>query len=293
MTEYRGLQSGEPREPTWRDREHLANLRSRGVADVYVEPGAAPDGFWESLVIATHWSLAGTQATDTWEAWEREVRFAHGWPDFARSAATTYEEIIASGIRTAHSMSNRIGVSGADRLAVVEHLLDVVADKWGAGEDHARFVEAVNERARHFRVGLRLEGRRFVPLTSEHMHQEVVRPALLLLQDPRFADSDALYRKAFERAMSGDPAGAVTAATSAVEEMLRAGLSVSGSTLEQLLRKARDAGWTIPATDQIVVKLAALREASDAHEAGTDSFEVAMLAIHLSGAVMRFLADSL
>ena len=85
----------------------------------------------------------------------------------------------------------------------------------------------------------------------------------------------------------------MTAATSAVEELLRAGLDVRGLALEGLLTKAREVGWMIPAAGQIIVKLAALRDASDAHEAGTDSFEIAMLSVHLSGSVLRFLGETL
>lgn len=68
----------------------------------------------------------------------------------------------------------------AVRLTAVEHLLDVVRD-W----DLRSFTDATNDRARYFRVGTRLEGRRFVPITSEHAHTEIVQPTLLLLADQR------------------------------------------------------------------------------------------------------------
>jgi hypothetical protein len=60
-----------------------------------------------------------------------------------------------------------------------------------------------------------------VPLSSEHMHVEAVQPTLLLLADANLAPVNELYRKAFNRALSGDASGAVTAGTSAVEEMFR------------------------------------------------------------------------
>jgi hypothetical protein len=42
----------------------------------------------------------------------------------------------------------------------------------------------------------------------------------------------------------------------------------------------------IPAVEQLAVKLDALRTESDAHTAGTDETHVAMLALHIAGAVL-------
>jgi len=139
------------------------------------------------------------------------------------------------------------------------------------------------------RVGVRGEGRRFVPLTSEHMHVDLVQPTLLLLSDGRLAPVDELYRKAFDRALSGDPSGAVTAATSAVEEMFRIMFGVEGLTMEPLAGRARDGGLISAAVYQFAVKLAALRDDSDSHTAGTDDRHLAMLAIHLSGSILLYL----
>jgi len=292
MTGYRGLNSGEPREPTWSERARAEELRERGIEDVFVEPSAAPPGFWEALLVATHWYLVGETATDVWKTWTTEVRFATGWPEFGLGPSPTFKQIVGRGQRTAGNIHNNIALGVGERLSAIEHLVDVVVERHGE-DDIAQFREAVNERARHFRVGVRLEGSRFIPITSEHLHREVVQPALVLLRDPRFRNADTLYRKAFDRALGGDPSGALTASTSAVEELLRIGLRVEGLTLEQLLTKARQGGWMIPAAAQVIVKLAALREASDAHEAGTDSFEVAMLGLHLAGSILRFLGDTL
>jgi hypothetical protein len=173
------------------------------------------------------------------------------------------------------------------RLSAVEHLLDQY-DK-----PVEEFIERVNDRARWHRVALRLEGKRFVPVTSELMHVEVVRPTLLLLAKPGLAPVDGLYRKAFDRALSGDPAGAITAATSAVEEMFRVAMGVAGLTMQGLAGRARNDGLIPAAVHQFAIKLAALRSDSDAHTPGTDEFAMAMLAIHLAGSVLLYLDDTL
>jgi hypothetical protein len=121
------------------------------------------------------------------------------------------------------------------------------------------------------------------------MHTEVVQPTLLLLAAERFGPVDELYRKAFDRALSRDPSGAVTAATSAVEEMFRVLLDTRGSTMEALAQRARSDGLIPGAVYQFAVKLAALREESDAHAPGTDDFEIAVLAIHLAGSILLYL----
>jgi hypothetical protein len=66
-----------------------------------------------------------------------------------------------------------------------------------------------------------LESRGFLPVTSEHLHWEVVEPTLVLLSDSRFSEIDALYRKALTRVLTGDVSGAITPAISTVEEVLR------------------------------------------------------------------------
>lgn len=126
---------------------------------------------------------------------------------------------------------------------------------------------------------------------SEHMHTEVVQPTLLLLAQERFASVDELYRKAFDRALSGDPSGAVTAATSAVEEMFRVQLGVTGLDMDALANRARSDGLIPAAVHQVAVKLSVLRRESDAHEPGTDDHDVAMLAIHLAGSLLLYLGQ--
>jgi hypothetical protein len=119
-----------------------------------------------------------------------------------------------------------------------------------------------------------------------------VQPTLVLLADERLADVDALYRKAFDRALSGDPSGALTVATSALEEMLRIGLEETGSTLGPLADKARATGWISSGTAELVKKAHVLRQESDAHQAGTSELDVAMLGLHVTGSLLLYLGKT-
>lgn len=208
MPEFRSLGDRSLRPPTSADLVRLAVLRDAGVAEIYLEPENAPSGFWENLVQAPTYLLV--REGGIWSTWATELRWANGWQEFSVHPEDTYRDLIRTGIfEFADGERGSVGVAG--RLAAVEHLLDELDQ-----DTAAELADLINDRARFHRVGVRVEGRRFVPVTSEHMHTEVVQSTLLLLAHERFASVDELYRKAFDRALSEDPSGAVTAATSAV-----------------------------------------------------------------------------
>lgn len=177
-------------------------------------------------------------------------------------------------------------VNASTRLTAIELLLDTV-DDGKAADDFRKFV---NERARWFHVGIRLDSHRFVPTTSEELHVGIIQPTLGLLSDSRFAGVDGLYRKGFDRALAGDASGAITAATSAVEATLRVLLpDMQGQSLGPLSEKARKDDLITPAIEDFLKKLYGLREESDAHAPGTSEFDLAMLALHLSGSLILYL----
>jgi hypothetical protein len=284
MSDFRTFHGGEPRPPTWAERERINALREEGVEDVYVEPEAAPQEFWQALMETIDYFLAPSKAfSTTWEAWRREIAYATGL-SFRLDPQATFEAIVRDGVVATDQLSYpaTVGV----RFAAIEHLIDV------ARPDN-EFAERVNDRARWFRVGVRIEDGRFIPITSEHLHTEIVRPALLLLSQESFAEIDGLYRKAFDRVLSGDASGAITASISAVEQMFRVLMpSMAGQSLSPLAEKARADGIIAPAVEEFVKKLYALRPDSDAHAGGTSDFDLAMLAIHLAGSILLYLSKT-
>jgi hypothetical protein len=183
-------------------------------------------------------------------------------------------------------------IHAAMRLSAVETLLDVIGFAVRSRKGDAEFLRLVNDRSELFRVGVRLEGKRFVTINSEHLYEEILRPTVLLLNDSRFAGVDDLYIKAFERVRGGDPAGAITAATSAVETMLRIGLNRSDGNLAKLCAQAQSMNWLTPAVAETAKKLYVLRSESDAHGPGTEQDELAMFALHIAGSVLLYLGDT-
>lgn len=288
MSEFRTFHEGEPRPPTWAERDRVQALRDEGIEDVYVEPEEAPQEFWKALTVTISYFLAPSassgSAGDTWREWEREIIYSTGWR-FRLSPKDTFENIVRDGVLV--TTENNYRATVGHRFAAIEHLLDVM------DSSHSEFEDRVNDRARWFRVGVRIEDRRFIPVTSEHLHTEIVRPTLVLLSDVRFSEIDGLYRKAFDRALSGDASGAITAATSAVEEMFRVLMpSMKGQTLGPLAERARAEGVIAPAVEEVAKKLYAFRSESDAHAGGTSDFDLAMLAIHLSGSILLYLGKT-
>jgi hypothetical protein len=266
----------------------LEELARHEVEDVYLDPSQTPSQFWEVVIQATDWHLLKTNSNNRdWEEWGREIRWEFGWGSFARRPNDVYVDLLRDGLVPLSAPSTTLNADLGARLSAVEHLLDVMSS-----EQSREFENAVNERARWFRVGLRIEDRRFLPVASEHIHDEVVRPTLVLLSMEVLADVDALYRKAFNRALSGDPSGAITVSVSAVEELLRVGLGVTGHNLNDLAKKARQSDWVSPAVEQFIVKLSALRPDSDAHARGSSQNDVAMLALHVAASILLHLAKT-
>jgi hypothetical protein len=65
---------------------------------------------------------------------------------------------------------------------------------------------------------------------------------------------------------------------------------MKGQTLGPLAEKARADGMIAPAVEEFVKKLNALRPDSDAHAGGTSDFDLAMLALHLTGTTLLYLS---
>jgi len=279
---YRDFRTGEPRAATWAERERIDRLREAGTEDVFVDPDDAPYEFWNVLVEATFSFVLADTTLGGWAEWARMMSMNLGLDRLAQPETSywIYKDLLRTG------KWEKTPYPVAVRLAAVEFLLDLK----GGSES---FNEAVNDRARWFHVGVRLDGNRFVPTTSDLLHVEVVQPALKLLVDVRFSDVDGLYRKGFDRALAGDDAGAVTAAISAVEEMFRVLLPVmEGQTLGPLAEKARAEGVISEPIEAFAKKLYGLRPRSDAHQAGKADFDLAMLALHLAGSLILYVGRS-
>ncbi len=275
-----------PRAPTYAERAR--QLERQGSPDVLLDPGDAPQGFWNLLLMAVEWgigSVASLNGSATGRAWAVELQVHESWETPPAYPGRTFSSIVQDGSFRFSSSSSLQKVRPALRLAAVELLSDLE-------RPDADFAVRVNEAAQRHALGIRFESGRFVPYSSEHLHNEVTREALLLLGDTRLQAADALYRKAYSRLLTNDHAGAITAATSALEEMLRIG-GASGAALAPLAASARSAGWVGAGVQQQIVKVQAFRQDADAHRVGTEDRELAVLVLNLTGSILVYLAKTM
>jgi hypothetical protein len=122
-----------------------------------------PEHAPENVAQAAFSLVAAPDSYSLWKEWYAALRFAEGWEEALGNRAPEFRRIVCEGYRG--KGANFVAeVTTGQRLAAVEHLLDVVP--YATDE----FVEVVNSRARWWHVGVRTEGRRFVPLTCEHLH---------------------------------------------------------------------------------------------------------------------------
>jgi hypothetical protein len=284
VPEYRTFQGRKARLPTAAEKRR--EWIEAGVADVVRPLEQAPETFWEAILKAAHWQLASSQNLSSMigRDWWAEISWLQGWKEITGDTVSQAFEMIVRHGRTP------VTTETADphvRLTAIELLIDTIDD----AESTRKFESLANEAAERFHIGIRLEGTRFVDVTSEAIHQEVVRPVLILLSTPELKDIDELYRKAFER-LRTEPGGAITAAQSAVHQMLRRG-GFGGSSLRTLAERARIGGWITVGVEQLIVKLDAFRKDSDAHQVGTDEKELARLVVNVAGSIILYLGRTL
>lgn len=164
--------------------------------------------------------------------------------------------------------------------------------------DVSAMVEAVNDVLLGERIDWHWDNGKFVQRGSSEMHEELVKPATVLLDtDPRLAAASRAYSNAITRLSEGKSDVAITDAATAVQEMFRA-LGAKGNSISDQLDAAQRAKIITP-TDRKLLKpivdwLNADRsERGNAHhERAEDATKQdAWLVIHVAGALMLRLSN--
>jgi len=109
-------------------------------------------------------------------------------------------------------------------LRVISGMLDVPAQpRFIRGNPWMSepIIEELNARFKEHRLGYRYESGMIIRMDSQVMHEEVVKPALLLLGDPRFEGPNHEYLTAHERYRSGHYADCILWSNRAFESMLK------------------------------------------------------------------------
>lgn len=82
-------------------------------------------------------------------------------------------------------------------------------------------LEEINDRFKQHGVGYRYEDGKFIRIDSELVHAEVVKPALALLNDQRFAGAQAEFLKAHEHYRHGRYKESLTESLKALESTMK------------------------------------------------------------------------
>jgi len=148
------------------------------------------------------------------------------------------------------------------------------------------------------RIAWVLEEDEMHELKSKELHSGVIQPTLRLLAENKglSAVEDA-YRKALEKISAGEPESAITAAGTALQEMLRA-CGCNGNSIGDLVSDARKKGLLAPHDPKLASGIQSMiewvgadrSEKGDSHKAGTRSKDDAWLTVHVVGALIVRLA---
>jgi HEPN domain-containing protein len=82
-------------------------------------------------------------------------------------------------------------------------------------------VSELNERFRRAGFGYRYEQGQVIRIDSEHTHQELTRPALLILADPKFEGANEEFRAAHDHFKAGEYKDCAVDALNAVESTMK------------------------------------------------------------------------
>ena len=208
-----------------------------------------------------------------------------------------------------------------DALDVIEasfHYIDKIARRFRSHERSLRgitvtaddAINELNERFRRAAAGYRFEDGKILRIDAELIHAEVVRPALLYLQQPGFEGPREEYLKAHTHYRHGETKDAITNANNAFESTLKAICSQRNweyprkAGASDLLRVVRQKGLLPDYLDSSFDQLAAtlksglpkLRNEQGGHGQGSTPREtpdyVAAYALHLAAAKILFLFEA-
>lgn len=87
-------------------------------------------------------------------------------------------------------------------------------------------LEEINYRFKQHAVGYEFTNSKIIRIDSQILHEEAVKPALILLSDPEFAGAEEEYRKAFEQYRNGDNKAALTSCVASLESTIKSIIAI-------------------------------------------------------------------
>ncbi len=206
-------------------------------------------------------------------------------------------------------------VDALDCIASISLALDALADElngvafrsevWNGGDGVYRFFpdifrKRVNDAFLNYRINWIFIGGALVPRSHQDLFAEIVEPTTRFLgSDPKWGAVQRAYEKSLTELSRNDPGDAITDASTALQEMLRA-RGADGATLKKQVARAVSsgvlAGWDIRLTSGIASFIdwveAERSNNGDAHHDAADADnQNAWLVIHIVGALVLRLSE--
>ena len=107
-------------------------------------------------------------------------------------------------------------------LDVVELVCKLIGKKTYPSDLSLLPIDELNQRFKEHGVGYRFESRQIIRIDEELIHEEVVKPALRILNQPQFAGAQEEFLKAHEQYRKGDTKDSLTNCLKAFESVMKA-----------------------------------------------------------------------
>ncbi len=247
---------------------------------------------------------------DTWIFIAKALRKEFGVHRLAR-AVTEGEEVVAF-------LEEADTSQFIDTVELCVRVLDRVAGEWpeyqrkqkGIEQEAEAAIEEINFRFRQAGVGFQFVDGIAVRLDSEYAHEEVVRPALLLLRNSQYTGPQEEFLRAHRHYRNAEYPQAITESAKAFESMLKAVCDTKGWSYEKgsrasdLLKRVRAEGlwpdYLDASFDQLLATLGSglpkVRNEDGAHGQGRVSRAtpayIAAYALHLAAAKIVLIGEA-
>lgn len=258
-----------------------------------VEREAQGESFWTTEIprparvkIASTWALVEQDAEMRWGIYlDQDIRFmllTDLGDDSAPSHPSDWKSCVDTDIC----------------LSTLEALMHVTKRHSGATAETVEDV--INQAFAVHRVAFKSVDFEFVPFESDVLHHDVVEPTLRLLVTEKHKDAHASFLAALKQIAAGDAGNAITDAGSALQHTL-ADLGCSGNALGQLWTDAKKKGLVAGHDKNLCDGISKFMDwasadrntTGDAHKNSTASLPDAWLMVHVTGALILRLTESI
>lgn len=112
-------------------------------------------------------------------------------------------------------------------LDITTLILDILSDLDSSNfsdsdkEDFLSYIQEINQRMLEHGFGYQYEDGLLIRIDSKHTHAEIIKPALLLLQDDKFKNADDEFRNAFDAYKNGKYEESIREANNSFESTMK------------------------------------------------------------------------